>query len=244
MTVPCISKHCREALNLKHDLLSQYAAEIIVAPWLYENSTIYIISPWISNFRCMLRGKIIPDLTSPNPCLIEFLKFIRSNNGETRILVRPLHSLISIEKIRFIQRMIEKNISDLPISTLIHDILAYRDMIQTLLEIFQKSLANVRFMERLHAKILATPYRAIIGSSNYTLSGLYGNVEVNVMLLGNDAKKIYDIAQRLWKSGKTLSDVRIMTNRLVRSLALVADKDPRLLKLKEILERLINLSSQ
>ena len=234
------------------ELIGDRVVELFLSMQLFEDD-MYIISPWIRNFKHSVYGKLVPQsmLISPSPSLLDLLRYAKVNNIIVKILVKPIHELFNSEYIRTLTSVTIRDPLNPAISLLINQTLAQMHMLRLLYNIIREKLAEVRFLERLHTKIMATRKFAIIGSSNYTESGLNYNVETNIFVSGTDAEQIYELAKNMWEASQPVSVYKEKRfsiwedkyNELLEALKIykrsVKNPDPRLIDLMNLLTRII-----
>ena len=177
---------------------------------------IKIASPWVSDHAFTFSGRgtfsaIYPEARK-EVYFSEIIKRI-SRRGEVQLICRPPHQLFSAEGIMLLSRLLKEQESlrreaiDEAISSLRGDILCFKGMIKMLHEL-KASNVKIRYIQDLHAKVLIIDDDlALLGSSNYTYSGMYKNIEINILFSEKDIiKNVEKIFDSMWESAETIEE--------------------------------------
>lgn len=225
--------------------------EILV--WLIIKSSISnlngiklkISSPWIGDFPFHLTGRntlpVIFDVPRRSIQFSELLEKFLRYNGKLLLICRPPHSIFDVESLKILHEIY--NIKGPTIERVKYKLksaaISHKPMIDLIYRLVNISGGNfqVRYNDYLHAKMIITDAYAIMGSSNVTYSGMYGNDEVNIF----SSDKIFisnlnNLFDSLWATSIDIRDYKEHKryrelNRILKYLASM-DPDFKLLMFK------------
>jgi len=221
-------------------------------------SSLWIISPWLSDVNFSLVGRSTLSGVFPFPRksirLSEILENFLNYGGILKLVCRPPHDLVDIDSIQMLFYLEDANFQqkDAIIYKVVDSILSHKATIDFMLSLFpyvELKKAKIRFNEKLHAKIFVSKSCAVIGSSNMTFSGLHSNLEFNCAITDEEnINRIREFCNEIWSKSDDLVDyVRKCTDFqiLLDSLESIKDKfDPRIkdlyIKLQTLKEKLHN----
>ena len=204
--------------------------------------SLWIISPWLSdvNFSFVGRSTLNGIFLFPRKAtrLSEILENFLDCGGTLKLVCRPPHDLVNIDSIRMLFYLESANFQqkDAIIYKVVDSILSHKatiDFMLNLLPYVNLRKAEIRFNEKLHAKIFVSKSCAVTGSSNMTFSGLYSNLEFNCVITDDEKiNKIKQFCNEIWNKSDDLADyVSKCTDFhiLLNNLESIKDKfDPRL----------------
>jgi len=238
--------------------------EDLVRLLLYESFNsqyLYIISPWISSFRFSKKFIYYPYVSTYD--VVEMLDAIRKNGVKVYILIRCFDDFLSPDMIYALFAIYKYmsssgSASSKPGASLPHIVVEYlKGQLEMMLnrletsETFIKSGFDVKSdlgardntYFRLHAKIYINEKFALVGSANFTRSGVVKGGNWECLMLIERGSELYNEvlkeAERLYNSGKDFTEcverLLMLINDALKPLDVtIKSLDDLKIKLKEL----------
>jgi len=238
--------------------------EDLVRLLLYESFNghyLYIISPWISSFKFSRKFIYYPYVSTYD--VVEVLDAILKNGVKVHMLIRCFDDFLSPDTIYALFAIYKSvslsgSASSKPGASLPDIVTRYlKDQLETMLsrletsEKFVRSGFNVKSdlgvrdntYFRLHAKIYINEKFAVVGSANFTRSGVVKGGNWECLMLIERSSELYnevlEEAERLYNSGKDFTECveRLLTliNDALKPLSVtIKSLDDLKTKLKEL----------
>jgi hypothetical protein len=213
--------------------------------------SLWIVSPWLSDVYFNFVGRSSFSGIFPTPRktikLSEVLTNFLDYGGRIKLICRPPHDLVDVDNIRMLIYIENSSFPrrDLIVYKLVDSIMSQKSTIDFLLKLFpyyDLGKFELKFSERLHAKIFLSESFALTGSSNITYSGLFSNIEFNFFVFNKEQiEQIKQFCNEIWSDSVDFKKY-IKSNEfclLLENLKRIKDKfDPRLKDLYIKLEAL------
>jgi phosphatidylserine/phosphatidylglycerophosphate/cardiolipin synthase-like enzyme len=229
-----VEVYCKE-LNDNELLFERIFRKLLFTA--FESKKLYIISPWLSIFNFKLKFVYYPYVSSTS--VEDVLKAIIDSGVRIYMFTRCF-DFLDLELIGIAYRGV---VSKSMLSYIKGSLSDMIERAETLLRLANLKDLSIKFDldNRLHSKVYVNDHMAILGSANFTYSGLYRNIEC-IAVVGRDET----IHQVLRKYAETLSGgfrgFPECENYVLNSLKSIAGI--RLGSLKELLELLKELRAK
>jgi len=219
----------------------------------FDSDFVYIISPWITPFKFTRKVVYYPFISSYN--MVDVLTSLKKNGVKVFLLTRCFDDFLSPDTIYMLHRVKEESIK-LPqelyrfladqVSSALYRLNCLEEIISKGIECkFDLGLQDKnRF--RLHAKIYVNNKYALIGSANFTRSGVVRNGNWECLLRVESSSRVFkvilDAADKLYDAGRSYDDcqkrILQLINNYLKGSGIVINGIQDLKKLlKEILYR-------
>ena len=192
-------------------------ADLFIGVLGQKDREVWLVSPWITDFEIPLaqRGFLLPYLGSQLPSirLSKLLELVARENAVS-IVLRPPHVLIGrgdlgrLSELLATRAALSTSLKDEPLvrqarvlleqqcDAIAANATAHAETVDFAMRVASLPGASVHFNERLHAKLLVTPAAALVGSSNFTTSGMRYNDELTMLVSdAPDIASLYEAAR-------------------------------------------------
>ena len=173
----------------------------------FQSDRVYIISPWISDFQ--FRSKFVHQPYVSGYSVIDVLRGLMNKGIAVKVLTRCADDAIDISLIKTVTGLDSKERQEVPsdirnlLKRKIEDLIGKLTSSKALATEFNEGIRfdlgdkdDTRLRGRLHSKLYINHRTVIMGSANFTLSGISdgGNWECLVRFSRDEKRDLYDYA--------------------------------------------------